>query len=108
MRKKGQAEVLQTSLLFEILAGFLLGGILIYAVMSTGNMEGFSAGYLKVDQELLLSTIKSVPGDVEIEYSTGGYKYVDGDFYKGPFNALYTLKITKEDGKITQEYEKIK
>jgi len=110
MQKKGQTEVLTTSLLFEVLAGFLLGGILIYAVMTTGNMEGFSEDYLKVDHELLLNIIKSVPGDVEIKYNTGGYRYEDGDFHRGSFTELYTLTITKEDGKITQQktgkYEK--
>ncbi len=109
MRKKGQAEVLTTSLLFEVLAGFLLGGILIYAVMSTGNVEGFSKTYLKVDHELMLSVVNNVPGDVVIEYSTGGYEYQDGEFYKGPFNSLYIVRITKENGQITEiESEQIR
>jgi len=103
MQKRGQTEVLTITLLFEVLAGFLLAGILIYAVLTTGNVEGFTVNYLKSDHDLLISTLKTVPGDVELEYSTGGYYYEDGNFYKGSFNKVYSLEIKKEDGKITEK-----
>ena len=108
MQKKGQTEVLTITFLFEVLAGLFLAGILIYAVMTTGNVEGFSAGYLKADHKLLINTVKSVPGDVELEYNTGGYYYENKNFYKGAFGAVYNLKITKEDEKITEKYSRIK
>lgn len=108
MQKKGQSEVLTTTLLFEVLAGFLLAGMLIYATMTTGNVQGFSKSYLKADHEILINMIKNTPGDVELEYDTGGYKYEEGEFYKGAFGASYSVKITKENGEITERSERIK
>lgn len=105
MQKRGQAEVLTTTLLFEVLIGFLLAGILIYATMTTGNVQGFSSNYLKADHDIFLNLVKTVPGDVEITYNTGGYYYEDGEFYKGNINTVHTLKITKQNGKITENAE---
>lgn len=104
--KKGQAEVLTITLLFEVLAGFLLAGLLIYATLSTGDVEGFSKRYLKADHDILLTTIRSLPGDIEMEYPTGGYRYENGEFRKGALNANYILKISKVDGKIDEIVQK--
>jgi len=103
MQKRGQAEVLTITLLFEVLAGFLLSGVLIYAIMATGNVEGFSSNYLKADHEILISMVKNVPGDVDLTYNTGSYYYKDEEFSKGNWGNLYSLRIIKENGKITEK-----
>ena len=103
MLKRGQAEVLTVTLVFEVLAGILMIVILVYATMSTGNVEGFSKTYLKADHEILIDLMKSVPGDVELEYHTGGYEYIDGEFYKGAIGRSYSITITKENGEIKEK-----
>ena len=102
LQKKGQSEVLTMTLLFEVLAGFLLAGLLIYATLSTGDVEGFSKRYLKADHDILLATINSLPGDIDIDYPTGGYKYENGEFRKGALNTNYVLNIKKVNDEITE------
>ncbi|MBU4501487.1 MAG: hypothetical protein KKA79_02765, partial [Nanoarchaeota archaeon] len=104
--KKGQSEVLTITLLFEVLAGFLLAGILIYATFTTSDVEGFSANYLQADHDFLISTIKALPGDIELDYETGGYRYENGKFYKGSLNQNYIIKIKKIDGEISEVSER--
>ncbi|MCG2718640.1 MAG: hypothetical protein L6408_07400 [Nanoarchaeota archaeon] len=104
--KKGQSEVLTITLLFEVLAGFLLAGILIYATFTTSDVEGFSANYLQADHDFLISTIKALPGDIELDYETGDYRYENGKFYKGSLNQNYIIKIKKIDGEISEVSER--
>jgi len=102
MQKRGQSEVLTLTFLFEVLAGLLMSGLLIYGVLTTGNMQDFNKNYVKADFELMISIVKSVPGDVEMEYDTGGYYYKDGDFFKDTDDSGKNLvKIIKKDGDIS-------
>ena len=72
-------------------------GTLVYATMETGNVEGFSKSYLEADYQILRTLLKSVPGDVELEYQTGGYEYRDGKFYTGAFGRTYSIEVIKEN-----------
>ena len=62
MEKRGQAEVLQITLLFEFIAGILIAGILMYAVMSMNETSAISQEYLRTDYNILKGVLEGKPG----------------------------------------------
>ncbi len=71
MEKKGQSEVLTTTLIFELVIGVLVATILVYAVLNINNTSSFSQEYLKQDLMLINETVRSLPGDLDMRYNTG-------------------------------------
>ena len=65
--KRGQ-EVLQTTMLFEIISALLVAGILLWALFNNSNISFINQKYVYEDLEQLSDFIKSVPGDVQIDY----------------------------------------
>ncbi len=102
MRKKGQTEIMSMTMLFEVLGGFLIGGLLVLAILQTGNMEYFSVSFIQADHDVLLSVIRSLPGDVELSYSIGNYYYKDGSFSSLKSKEIYYLKIEKNGEEIKE------
>ena len=99
MRKKGQAEVLTTTLLFELVIGALIATILMYAVLNINNTSSFNREYLKNDLLLTKEMVRSLPGDLDMKYNTGEWCLTDGeDFAKG---SNCTVQITKTGDQIT-------
>ncbi len=99
MRKKGQAEVLTTTLIFELIIGMLIATILMYAVLNLNNTSSFNREYLKHDLLLTKEMVRSLPGDLDMKYDTGEWCLTDGeDFIKG---SNCKVQITKTGDKIT-------
>ncbi len=80
MEKRGQAEVLQITLLFEFLAGILIAGILIYAVINLNETSALSKEYIKQDYQIIKNSLEGEPGDYKITYPTGTFKVEGGEF----------------------------
>lgn len=107
MKKKGQSEVLITTLLFELIIGVLIAGILMYALLNINNASKFSKDYIQQDLDLVKEMVRSLPGDLEMHYKTGSLCYKEG----GAFTQEATncgIKITKTGDEIKIEGVKIK
>jgi len=106
MEKRGQAEVLEITLLFEFIAGVLIAGILIYAVMTINETSSITGEYLNRDYGMIKNVIQGEPGDYKIIYPTGTFTFKDDKFVK-PGGIKFTgdnkVKITKENGEIKTE-----
>lgn len=99
MEKKGQAEVLTTTLIFELIVGVLIASILVYAVMNLNNASSFNQEYIKQDLFFIKEMVKSLPGDLDMKYPTGNWCFVDEDnFIKG---SNCKVRITKTGDKVT-------
>lgn len=68
MNKRGQAEVLQLSFLFEVLIAFAVAGMLVYSAVSFDVFYSFKKDYADADLTLLMDQVVSAPGPVEITY----------------------------------------
>ena len=105
MKKKGQSEVLTTTLIFELIIGVLIAGILMYAVLNINNASRYSKDYMEYDLFLLKEMVRSLPGDLEMTYNTSSWCLVgEEEFAKGN-NCM--VKITKTGDKIEVEDFKI-
>jgi len=104
MRKRGQAEVLQITLLFEFLAGILIAGILIYAVTNLNDTSALTKEYFQKDYQIIKGTLEGKPGNYEIKYEIGTLTVKDGEF-KEPegmkVKADNKATIKKEGGQVT-------
>lgn len=97
MRKKGQAEVLTTTLLFELIIGMLIATILMYAVLNINNTSSFNKEYLKQDLLLTKGMVRSLPGDLDMKYDTGDWCLADGEnFVKGSNCKIRIIKTGDE------------
>ncbi|MBM3200094.1 hypothetical protein FJZ53_04085 [Candidatus Woesearchaeota archaeon] len=84
MNKRGQSEVLTTTLMFELVIGALIAAMLMYAVMNVNQTSSFSKTYLEYDLDLVKEMAKSLPGDLDMVYYTGDWCLGDdGKFSKG-------------------------
>lgn len=77
MRKKGQAEVLQISLIFELIAAIIVASFLLYAAISYSSLTEFNKKYLERDLGLLMNAVYSTPGFVEVVYPVSEQYRVD-------------------------------
>lgn len=68
MEKKGQAEVFEVTLLFELIAAIVIGTFLVYSAISYNSLTDFNKKYIEKDLGLLLNAVYSSPGFVEIRY----------------------------------------
>ncbi len=99
MEKRGQSEVLTTTLLFELIIGVLIASALAYAVLNLNNTSRFSGEYMKRDFLLTNEMVKSLPGDIDLKYKTGNWCLnADGVFVKGQ-NCM--VEITKTGDVVT-------
>ncbi len=106
MKKRGQAEVLQITLLFEFLAGFLIAGILVYYFMYANDISKISGEYLNQDYQIVKNILEGKPGDYEVVYGTGIFSFKDGEFKKSDEIKLkgdLAVKITKENSEVRAE-----
>ena len=78
MQKKGQAEVWEITLLFELVAGFVIAGVLLYAVLTLNDTSTFNTAYAEKDLELLKLTLASVPGETDVDFPLQGYAFENG------------------------------
>lgn len=111
MNKKGQAEVLQLSLIFEIIVGVIVTSILIYSALNYSNLSKFNQEYATMDLKLLLQTVSAAPGDVKVTYPLSEqYRVTVKDdvtieqspsLLNDPLNKESALLIEKKDEKIT-------
>ena len=109
MEKRGQAEVLQITLLFEFIAGVLIAGILMYAVMSMNETSAISQEYLNTDYNIISGVLQGKPGYFTIEYPSGTFTAKDNEFQKAggvKINADTKVIITKDKDKIELASEK--
>jgi hypothetical protein len=103
MEKRGQAEVLQITLLFEFIAGVLIAGILIYAVMNINDTSDMTGQYLQQDYCAIKDIMLGKPGDYKAIYPIGIFT-VEGNEFKKPD----TIKITGDNNvTIKKDYNKI-
>ena len=75
LNKKGQGEQQQIILLAEFLLGIIVVSILVYGAYQAGAKEQFHRAYITTDTGLILESIYSVPGNVEIEMKIGDDKH---------------------------------
>lgn len=103
MEKRGQAEVLQITLLFEFIAGILIAGILIYAMMNLNEASQISEEYLNKDYGIIKGELQGKVGDYKITYPIGTFTVKDNQFQKPTgisINADNNATITKDSTKI--------
>ncbi|MBI4447894.1 hypothetical protein HY643_02845 [Candidatus Woesearchaeota archaeon] len=109
--KKGQAEVLQLSLLFEIIIAALVAGILIYSALNYSNFSKFNQQYAEEDLKRIVSAVMAAPGDVKIVYPISAQYEVQikegvdvkqsPNLLNDPFNKESALVIENINGQIT-------
>lgn len=99
MKKKGQSEVLTTTLIFELITGVLIASILMYAVLNINNPSGFNQGYVKQDLFFIKEMVRSLPGDLDMKYYTGNWCLADGENFARGLNCW--VQITKTGDEIT-------
>lgn len=98
MNKKGQSEVLTTTLVFELIIGVLIASIMIYAVLNINNTSHFSKKYMEQDLFLTKEMARSLPGDLDIKYGTGGWCITkDEEFIK---EVDCQIQVTKTEEKV--------
>ena len=106
--KRGQSEVLQTTMLFEIIISILVGGILFWALVGSNDFSLANENYLSIDLQYLTEFVESMPGDVEISYPVSGFGYECEGVDDKKICKLYedeycSLKIVKKDGEVSYE-----
>lgn len=109
MEKRGQAEVLQITLLFELIAGILIAGILIYAVVTINDTSSLTEEYMNKDYGIVKNMLEGKPGDYNVLYQSGTLTIKDGEFKKTDsiqFKGDLAVKITKQNGEIKTEMTK--
>lgn len=97
MKKRGQSEVLTTTLLFELLAGVLIAGILMYAVLNINNASRYSKEYMEQDLFLVKEMAKSLPGDLNMRYNTSSWCLAENEEFVRGENCW--VRIKKEGDK---------
>lgn len=107
MKKRGQSEVLQITLIFEFIAGILIAGILLYAVININNTSSLSEQYLKDDYGIIKGALQGKPGDYKITYPTGTFTVENNEFKKTEGIKVYadnkaTIKKDSEKIEITK------
>ncbi|MEM4244724.1 MAG: hypothetical protein QW404_00100 [Candidatus Nanoarchaeia archaeon] len=103
MEKRGQAEVLQITLLFEFIAGILIAGILIYAVIQLNDTSSITEEYLRQDYKIIKNIMEGEPGDYRVTYPTGAFTVENNDFKQPDGMKIKTDQkaiITKQDNKV--------
>jgi hypothetical protein len=68
MDKRGQAEVWEITLLFELVVAVLIAIFLIATVMSFNSLSGLNKAYLEKDIKLLVNAELAAPGKIRIDY----------------------------------------
>ena len=69
MNKRGEAESLELTMLFEILIGITIAAFLILAALNWNSLSNFNKLYAEEDLKLLSNTLLSVPGEISYKYS---------------------------------------
>lgn len=100
MKKKGQTEVLTTTLLFELIIGVLIAGILMYAVLSINDTSKFSSEYMRQDLFLVKEMARSLPGDMDMKYKTGDWCLTDDEKFVKGTNCWVQITKTGDEIKI--------
>ncbi len=109
MKKRGQSEVLEITLLFEFVAGVLIVWILIYGLGAINDTSAVSGAYLNQDYQIINNILAGKPGNYEVTYATGIFVFKEGEFKKSDEIKLkgdLAVKITKENGEIRAETTK--
>jgi len=103
--KRGQ-EVLETAMLFEIAISVLVAGILFWALLNFSNLSFTNEKYISKDLQQITEFVKSMPGDVEINYPVLGIKYECDKLTKKcklTEDESCELKIIKEGDEVSYE-----
>ncbi len=99
MEKKGQAEVLTTTLIFELIIGVIIASILMYAVLNINNASSFNQEYIKQDLFFIKEMVRSLPGDLNMTYYTGNWCLADNEQFTKSSNCW--VQIIKTGDEIT-------
>jgi len=81
MNKRGQAETLELTTLFEVLIGLAVAAFLIFAALNWNSLTTFNKVYLEEDLKLLSNSVLSTPSSVKVTY---------------PLNSNFNIKIGDE------------
>ncbi|MBU2590214.1 MAG: hypothetical protein KKF52_02765 [Nanoarchaeota archaeon] len=68
MNKRGEAETLELTMLFEILIGIAIAAFLVLAALNWNSLSNFNQLYVEEDLMLLSNTLLSTPGAVSYKY----------------------------------------
>lgn len=88
MLKRGQFEVLQLSLIFEVLMAVAIAALLVYSAVSFDVLSKFKHQYADADLTMLMDQVVAAPGPVELKY---------------PISSKYLVTIGSSDVKIDVE-----
>jgi hypothetical protein len=102
--KRGQFEVLETTMLFEVLISLLVAGILFWALFNFGDISFTDEKYIIKDLQQISGFVGSMQGDVEISYPISGIKCSCDEYgCKLTKDEFCKLRIIKKDGKVGYE-----
>ena len=88
MLKRGQFEVLQLSLIFEVLIAVAIAALLVYSAVSFDVFSKFKHQYADADLTMLMDQVVAAPSPVELKY---------------PLSSKYLVTIGPADVKIDVE-----
>ncbi len=88
MLKRGQFEVLQISLILEIVIAVAVASLLVYSAVSFDVFSKFKHEYADADLTMLMDQVVSAPGPIEVKY---------------PLSSKYLVTISGGDVKIAIE-----
>lgn len=106
MKKRGQSEVLTTTLIFELIIGVLIAGTLMYAILNINNTSKFSREYMQQDLSLVKEMARGLPGDLDMKYYTGSWCITDDESFVKGVNCSVQITKTGDEIKIKKAGEK--
>jgi len=90
--KRGSFEVLQTTMLFEVIISILVAGILMWALFDFNDVSLMNTNYMSEDIKQIEEFIENMPGDFEIEYPIEGINYKEGKVVEDKYCELKIFK----------------
>lgn len=105
MNKRGQAEVSETMVVFEILAAIVVGTFFILAALTFNQHTKFSKIYLEEDSKMMYNSVASSPDYLKFNYTHA--KMYQININEGSVEVIKDMKVTELADRSSIIYEKI-
>lgn len=105
MNKRGQAEVSQMTVIFEILTAILVGTFFVLAALTFNQHTKFNKIYLEEDSKLMYNALASSPSHIKYNYTHARMYQIN--VRDDSVEVTKNLKVSELGLRSTVIYEKI-